>query len=110
MTSRSKPLQPRSSVGVAGVKTVLGPALIAGPAVLIDRELGLSPQPTPYVQAHLPSPQLRKGLLQYYMPGCVCWGSGNASLSSQAHYEGRFGKKNKHIEGILCTLHTHIMV
>ena len=69
MTSRSKPLQPGSSVGVAGVKTVLGPALIAGPAVLIDRGL-----------AHLPGPQPWEGRLQYKMPRCVCWGSENAPI------------------------------
>ena len=43
--------------------------------------------------------------LQYEMPGCVCWGYENVPIMTDA-----LGQKHIHIEGILCIVHTHIMV
>ena len=45
------------------------------------------------------------GRLQYEMPGCVCWGSQNAPIMKDA-----LCQKHTHIEGILSTLNTHIIV
>ena len=40
------------------------------------------------------------------IPGCVCWGSENVPILKDTLGT----KKNTHIEGFLCILHTHIMV
>ena len=40
------------------------------------------------------------------MPGCLCWGSEDVPIMKDA-----VGKKKlTHIEGIVCILHTHIIV
>ena len=46
------------------------------------------------------------GRLQYEMPGYVCWGFETIPIMKDAV---RY-KKHTHIEGILITINTHIMV